>query len=85
MIPADVHAMHLTLGYRSGACDRCNPEPDAGPWWMQAAAGQLRPAIVGGVPVIPATATPRRASDPSCPPVAASGALRGAVPATRAA
>lgn len=50
---ADVHADHVRLGFRSGGCDACYrlyPEPEPTSWWLDAIAGELRPAIVDGVP-----------------------------------
>lgn len=49
MTPPEVHAVHLRLGYSSGACGRCN----APRWHDDARAGRLRQSCVGGVPLEP--------------------------------
>jgi hypothetical protein len=49
-----VHEAHVRLGFRSAGCEACYPPPPAPEpqsWHDQARAGQLRPSIVGGVPI----------------------------------
>ena len=45
--PPEVHVVHQRLGFRSANCERCVPAH----WHDDARAGQLRPAVVGGVPI----------------------------------
>ena len=51
MTPPEVHAVHLRLAYRSGACERCYPAFTS--WHADARAGLLRQSCVGGVPIAP--------------------------------